>query len=213
MEGFGEHDRVGVSNLLHSSCRTKGLDQKSGRAVRYGRTCLSVAWSVRSLSPSRLRNVSAQLEAGIADGSSASYGAVSCAEATKNPILLAKALMDHGPHTMLVGSAADEKAKELGLEVVANSYFTTPFRKAYWERLSHSAQRDIGSEIGTVGAIVLDSYGHLAAGGSTGGPTRKIDGRVGDTAILGAGLYADERLSVLWYVPCMALPFETKERR
>jgi len=121
--------------------------------------------------------------------------------------------MDHGPHTMLVGSAADEKAKELGLEVVANSYFTTPFRKAYWERLSHSAQRDIGSEIGAVGAIVLDSYGHLAAGGSTGRPTRKIDGRVGDTAILGAGLYADERLSVLWYVPCMALPFETKERR
>ena len=86
-----------------------------------------------------------QLEAGIADGSSASYGAVSCAEATKNPI--------RGPHTMLVGSAADGKAKELGLEAVANSYFTTPFRKAYWERLSRSAQRDIGSAIGTVSTV------------------------------------------------------------
>ena len=102
---------------------------------------------------------------------------------------------------MLVGSAADEKAKELGLEVVANSYFSTPFRKAYWDRVSRSEQRDLGSEMGTVGAIVLDSHGHLAAGGSTGGPTGKIDGRVGDTAIFGAGLYADARLSVLWYVP------------
>ncbi|KAK0703392.1 hypothetical protein B0T26DRAFT_731141 [Lasiosphaeria miniovina] len=61
--------------------------------------------------------------------------------------------------------------------------------------------------MGTVGAIVFDSYGHLAAGGSTGGPTGKVDGRVGDTATLSAGLYADARLSVLWFVTgciCMA---------
>ncbi|KAK3936397.1 nucleophile aminohydrolase [Diplogelasinospora grovesii] len=105
--------------------------------------------------------------------------------------------MDHGPHTMLVGRAADETTKKLGFDVVANNYFTTPFRKAYWDQTSRLGQRDAGSEMGTVGAIVLDSYGHLAAGGSTGGPTGKIDGRIGDTAILGAGLYADARLGVV----------------
>lgn len=104
---------------------------------------------------------------------------------------------------MLVGRAADELAKERGFDVVANGYFTTSFRKAYWDRTAELKQRDAGGEMSTVGAIVLDSHGHLAAGGSTGGPTGKMCGRIGDTAILGAGLYADSQLSVVWYVPHM----------
>ncbi|KAF4450973.1 putative L-asparaginase [Fusarium austroafricanum] len=88
---------------------------------------------------------------------------------------------------MLVGSGSDEAAREFGLEAVPNSYFTTPFRRTYWHQVVEKGVRQVGSEMGTVGAIVLDSRGRLAAGGSTGGPTGKLDGRIGDTAILGAG--------------------------
>ncbi|KAI9663920.1 MAG: hypothetical protein M1821_007411 [Bathelium mastoideum] len=138
-----------------------------------------------------------QLEAGIADGRTTSYGAVGCVEKTKNPILLASALLEQGPHAMLVGQAADKMAKERGLDAVDNSHFTTPFRKTHWERVTQSGEGGPDTQMGTVGAIVLDSQGQLAAGGSTGGPTGKMHGRIGDTAILGAGLYADARLSIL----------------
>ncbi|KAM0563573.1 hypothetical protein ACHAPJ_001297 [Fusarium lateritium] len=138
-----------------------------------------------------------QLEAAIVDGSSGRYAAVGCIQTTKNPIAAANALLERGSHTMLVGSGADEAAREFGLETVPNSYFTTPFRRAYWHQVVEKGLQQTGSEMGTVGAIVLDSRGRLVAGGSTGGPTGKLDGRIGDTAILGAGLYADENLAVL----------------
>jgi beta-aspartyl-peptidase (threonine type) len=101
---------------------------------------------------------------------------------------------------MLVGRPADVMARDLGLEQVANSYFTTTARRDHWKRILEQGQDAGRQETGTVGAIVLDSRGCLSAGGSTGGPTGKRSGRVGDTAILGAGLYADARVSVLWYV-------------
>lgn len=134
------------------------------------------------------------------DGGSARYAAVGWIQTAKNPIAVANALLERGTHTMLVGCGADEAAREFGLQVVPNSYFTTPFRNAYWHQMVGTGQRDLGSELGTVGAIVLDSRGHLAAGGSTAGPTGKLDGRISDTAILGAGLYADAHLGVLWQV-------------
>ncbi|KAI0410757.1 N-terminal nucleophile aminohydrolase [Xylaria grammica] len=139
-----------------------------------------------------------QLEAGIVDGASSDYGAVGCAEQTKNPILVAHSLSQQGPHVMLVGRPADEAARERGFDQVVNSHFTTPFRKAHWDQTTASGQGDVDLEMGTVGAVVLDSHGHIAAGGSTGGPTGKMNGRIGDTAILGAGLYADTQLGVVW---------------
>ncbi|KAK4182081.1 hypothetical protein QBC35DRAFT_479397 [Podospora australis] len=139
-----------------------------------------------------------KLEAGIVDGASAGYGAVACTEATKNPVAVANALLEQGPHVMLVGRFADEANKNFGFEVVTNDHFTTPYRKAYWDQTAAAlGQRDSGSEMGTVGAIVLDEHGNLAAGASTGGPTGKVDGRIGDTAVLGAGLSADSKLAVL----------------
>jgi L-asparaginase / beta-aspartyl-peptidase len=137
-----------------------------------------------------------QLEAGLVDGASKTYGAVGLLETTKNPIRLANELLEHGPHTIMVGTAADDMAKKLGLEKVPNSYFSTAFRKGLWER--SKGNKIVSGANGTVGAVVLDSYGQLAAGGSTGGGTGKMDGRLGDTAILGAGLYADDRVSVVW---------------
>ncbi|TAQ88668.1 hypothetical protein B7494_g2993 [Chlorociboria aeruginascens] len=138
-----------------------------------------------------------QLEAGIVDGHSSGYRAVGCIETTKNPILLAKALLDVGPHTMLVGRGADSMAETLGLDTVANSYFTTDLRKDYWERTVSLREQEAELLTGTVGAIVLDSRGRLAAGGSTGGATGKKNGKIGDTAVLGAGLYADAELSIV----------------
>ncbi|EEA25265.1 L-asparaginase, putative [Talaromyces marneffei ATCC 18224] len=136
-----------------------------------------------------------QLEAGIVDGATKAYGAVGLLETTKNPIRLANELLENGPHTIIVGRAADDLAKELGLETVPNSYFTTPFRITLSER--SKGKKIVSGGSGTVGAVVLDSHGQLAAGGSTGGGTGKKDGRLGDTALLGAGLYADDRISVV----------------
>lgn len=99
---------------------------------------------------------------------------------------------------MLVGQPADDMAKKLGLETVANDYFTTAFRHAHWKRRVELEIKNNKGDMGTVGAVVLDSRGHLAAGGSTGGITGKLRGRIGDTAVLGAGLYADPRVAVVW---------------
>ncbi|KAL2105911.1 hypothetical protein VUR80DRAFT_7550 [Thermomyces stellatus] len=117
----------------------------------------------------------------IVDGHSAAYGAVGCTKRTKNPVLLANTLLEHGPHTMLVGGAAEKMAED--------------GRRAWPSRLGQqllhhpvpqsllgagAARRDAGSETGTVGTVVLDSHGHFAAGGSTEGSTWKMDGRIGD---------------------------------
>ena len=86
----------------------------------------------------------------------------------------------------------------MGLETVPNEFFITPFRRAYWERSSQAHNDNAVDDFGTVGALVLDSHGNLAAGGSTGGTTGKLSGRVGDTAVLGAGLYANDRVALVW---------------
>ncbi len=119
-------------------------------------------------------------------------------EETKNPILTASALADYGPHCLLVGKVADDHTKHLGLETVPNEFFITPFRRASWERSSQAHNDNAVDDLGAVGALVLDSHGNLAAGGSTGGTTGKLSGRVGDTAVLGAGLFANDRVALVW---------------
>lgn len=99
---------------------------------------------------------------------------------------------------MLVGNAADDMAQRLGLESVPNTYFETALRRAYWTSTIRHCQRPIEFESGTVGAVALDIHGHIAAGGSSGGISGKGKGRVGDTAVLGAGLFADSKLGVAW---------------
>ena len=137
---------------------------------------------------------SSQLEAGVVDGASGKYGAVAVTRSIKNPVRAAFHLLAHGPHTLLVGSAADEIALQSGLDTVANDYFTTPERRRHLDE----CDRGDGGELGTVGAIVLDHKGSLAAAGSTGGTAGKSRGRVGDTAIIGAGLFADSDIAAVW---------------
>lgn len=126
-----------------------------------------------------------ELDASLMQGWDHSCGAVAGVRTVKNPIQLARAVMEHTPHVLLAGEGAEAFAVTRGMQPVPNAYFTTDRRREQWER-----RRD--AEHGTVGAVALDREGHLAAGTSTGGMTMKQWGRVGDSPIVGAGTYADD---------------------
>jgi beta-aspartyl-peptidase (threonine type) len=132
------------------------------------------------------------LDAAIMDGASQRAGAVAALTTTKNPILAARAVMEHSRHVFLAGAGADQFARTQGLTQVDPSYFHTPEREQMlqeWRRDQH-AQLDPTHMYGTVGAVALDENGHLAAATSTGGLTGKEWGRIGDSPIIGAGTYA-----------------------
>ncbi|MBB2169005.1 isoaspartyl peptidase/L-asparaginase [Gluconacetobacter aggeris] len=135
-----------------------------------------------------------ELDASIMDGATALAGAVAGARAVRNPVRLARRLMEQNIPMMLAGPAADEYAAAHGLETMPQSYFTTPRRaEALQAMRAHDRLGTFASESekhGTVGAVALDCDGNLAAATSTGGFTNKAVGRVGDSAIIGAGTYA-----------------------
>jgi beta-aspartyl-peptidase (threonine type) len=144
-----------------------------------------------------------ELDAAIMDGYSLKAGAIAGVHRVKNPILLARAVMDKSPHVMLVGDGAEAFAKEAGIELVDPSYFRTEERwqqlqKALKEDAEHRAHEDVetAKHFGTVGAVALDAQGRLAAGTSTGGMTNKRWGRVGDSPLIGAGTYANNGCAV-----------------
>ena len=138
----------------------------------------------------------AALDAAIMDGATLGCGAVSAAERCRNPVKLARRLMDAGEAVMLTGPAADRYAQGAGLEVVEPAYFITDRQRqalARMKELSTNELAGLASESekhGTVGAVALDREGHLAAATSTGGYTNKPVGRVGDLPIIGSGTYA-----------------------
>jgi beta-aspartyl-peptidase (threonine type) len=145
-------------------------------------------------------------DASIMDGATGRAGAVAGVGTVKNPIRLARAVMDASPHVMLSGPGAEQFAAEQGLEVVDPKYFFTERR---WQQLERARALDAGQEsadpgaarsihgkFGTVGVIALDRQGRIAAGTSTGGMTNKKWGRIGDSPIIGAGTFASERCGV-----------------
>ena len=138
------------------------------------------------------RDGMAELDASLMDGRTLAAGAVSGLRHIRNPIDLARLVMDQSPHVMLVGTGAEDFARSHGIELVSNEYFRTPARQRQLERnLSGAVSRENELEaFGTVGAVALDSAGNLAAATSTGGMTGKRWGRVGDSPIIGAGTYA-----------------------
>lgn len=127
-----------------------------------------------------------EMDAAIMDGSNLKAGAVAGVHTIKNPILAARAVMDQSNHVMINGEGADIFAKKQGIEIVDSSYFFT-------ERRWKSFQRANKNKFGTVGAVALDLKGNLAAATSTGGMTNKMKGRIGDSPIIGAGTYADNK--------------------
>jgi len=135
-----------------------------------------------------------ELDAAIMDGSDRSAGAVTGATTTRHPVSLARAVKDHSPHVLLRGRGADQFSIEQGLEQVDNSWFATPERRRQLDEMKANklSSFDVDLKYGTVGAVALDSNGHIAAATSTGGLTGKRWGRIGDSPIIGAGTYADD---------------------
>lgn len=147
-----------------------------------------------------------ELDASIMDGATRMAGAIAGVTTIRNPIRAAHAVMTQSEHVMLIGQGAETFASERGLEIVDPAYFFTQHR---WDQLQKAIAKehvmrdhdmDSGTLLpdgdekhGTVGAVALDRYGNLAAGTSTGGLTNKRYGRVGDSPIIGAGTYADNR--------------------
>jgi beta-aspartyl-peptidase (threonine type) len=109
----------------------------------------------------------------------------------KNPISAARQVMDASGHVLIIGQGADRFAEERGLEMVEPGYFWTERRwKSYLDALANE-RRPERDRFGTVGAVALDGDGNLAAGASTGGMTAKRPGRVGDSSVIGAGVYVE----------------------
>jgi len=138
-----------------------------------------------------------QLDASIMDGATRKAGAVAGLGTTRNPILAARAVMEHSRHVLLSGPGADQFAREQGIEQVDPAYFRTDKRwQEYleWKGGQPQAALDPTHRYGTVGAVALDMRGHLAAATSTGGLTGKRWGRIGDSPIIGAGTYAADTI-------------------
>src|SRR6478752_2273515 len=134
-----------------------------------------------------------ELDAAIMDGRTRRAGAVSGLRTTRAPISLARELIERGPHVFLSGHGADDFARDHGFEQVDNSWFEVPERRRQLEELMAAGGFDDEVKYGTVGAVAVDSDGHVAVATSTGGLTAKQWGRVGDTPLIGAGTYADDR--------------------
>lgn len=181
-----------------------------------------------------------EMDASIMDGKTLNAGAVADVRAIKNPISLARKIMENSPHVMLAGKGAKKFARNNDIEIVDTSYFYDEMRWKQWnkikdtkeQKMDHSddnpspvpvkgqeeptrkkshtnpSPKDEGSQqpffdiefnskidskYGTVGAVALDKYGNLAAGTSTGGMTNKMFGRIGDSPIIGAGTYANNK--------------------
>ncbi|MDA1013285.1 MAG: isoaspartyl peptidase/L-asparaginase [Planctomycetota bacterium] len=153
-----------------------------------------------------------ELDASIMDGQTMDGGAVAGVVTVKNPIRLARRVMEHTRHVLLAGPGAESFATEQKVDRVANESFSTELRRTAWKKVRDEERRRLEQpkdkvnldlktslrfadpqpwQYGTVGCVALDSHGNIAAGTSTGGLTNKKFGRVGDSPILGAGTYAD----------------------
>lgn len=135
-----------------------------------------------------------ELDASIMEGQTLNAGAVAGVRDIKNPIKAAREVMDNSVHVMLSGKGASEFARQQGLEMVKNKYFFTKSRYESLKQLQkRERERTKKDNMGTVGCAVLDTHGNLCAGTSTGGMTNKKFGRIGDSPIIGAGTYANNK--------------------
>jgi beta-aspartyl-peptidase (threonine type) len=127
-----------------------------------------------------------EMDAAVMDGATLRAGAVAAVRRVRNPVLAARAVMEHTRHVLLAGKGAEQLARKHELKFERGKYFHTAGRLA-------ALKRNLKNHHGTVGAVALDRDGNLAAATSTGGYTGKLPGRIGDSPLVGAGTYADNR--------------------
>jgi beta-aspartyl-peptidase (threonine type) len=215
------HGGAGSSSAQLDETRRRGREQSVQRVLRKGVEILeaggtsldAVEQVIRLLEDDPIFNAGRgavfnnagghELDASIMDGRDLSCGAVAGVKTVKNPVSVARLVMMKTPHVLLAGDGADRFAKQMGVKLVPQTYFSTAAARQRWERArkDKSKQPKKGAAIatkknvhyGTVGCVALDRFGNLAAGTSTGGLTNKQYGRVGDSPIVGAGTYADNR--------------------
>jgi len=205
--GAGVVDRGSLTPQMDAAYRTslEGTVEAGAAVLRRGGASLdAVEGAVRVLEDDPLFNAGKgavftaegrnELDASIMDGSNRKAGAVAAVTRTRNPVSLARAVMEKSTHVMLTGPGADAYSLQQGLEQVEPEYFRTEERwQQYLQwRDKRGALLDRTHAYGTVGAVALDQAGHLAAATSTGGLTGKRWGRVGDSPIIGAGTYAED---------------------
>lgn len=196
--------RAGIENALRSGWQ---ILQHGGSALD------ATEAAVRTLEDNPLFNAGKgsvfnaagvnEMDAAIMDGKTLRAGTVANIEHVKNPISLARLVMERSPHVMMAGAGAEAFAKERGVELVDPKYFFTQER---WDELQRDKEKEKAKAAppgdkkfivepegarGTVGAVALDRSGNLAAATSTGGKSNKLSGRVGDTPVIGAGTYAN----------------------
>jgi beta-aspartyl-peptidase (threonine type) len=178
--GFAILERGGTS-LDAVTCAVRALEDDPLFNAGHGAALTREGW--------------AELDAAVMDGKDQRAGAVASVRHVKNPVDLARRVMEKSRHVLLVSVGAEEFALEEGIPLVPNLYFRTNERKQQLaseqkgQRVSDLMPMSAGSQ-GTVGAVALDQHGNLAAATSTGGMTNKRQGRVGDSPIIGAGTYA-----------------------
>ena len=209
--GVGTLSRASMTPALEKAYRdTLSIALRRGYEIlaRGGSSLDAVEAVIRILEDSPLFNAGKgavftsagtnELDASIMDGRTLAAGSVAAVQRVRNPISLARLVMEKSPHVMMVGAGAEEFARLQGVELVAPHYFWTERRwKQYEDRkraadtASNAGVADGEQKFGTVGAVALDKAGNLAAGTSTGGTTMKRFGRVGDAPIIGAGTYAN----------------------
>lgn len=196
-----EKEQAYAAALNEAITLATGILENNGTAMD------AVAAAVRSMEDSPLFNAGKgsvftangthEMDASIMDGNNRMAGAVSMVTGIKNPVDLARMVMDKSEHVFLAGDGAMEFAKSQDIEVLPPAYFYDQLRYDQWQeikgsdsfQLDHSVKKD--AKFGTVGAVALDQQGNIAAATSTGGMTNKKWGRVGDSPMIGAGTYAN----------------------
>lgn len=202
VQNFSHEEREKITHAM-----TKALQEGYAVLASGGSSLNAVLTTIRILEDSPHFNAGKgavynsngehELDASIMDGKTLNAGAVAGVRHIKNPITAALLVMEKSRHVLLVGEGAEEFAREQGVEMVENSYFNTKKKKRQLENSQKREGQNIQSgreyKYGTVGAVALDRRGNLAAGTSTGGLTNKSYGRVGDSPIIGAGTYANNK--------------------
>lgn len=203
--GAGELDRVrkhtDIAPYLES---IKIILEKGNKLLKRGGTALdAVELCVSMLEDNSLFNAGrgavlnesgvAELDAAIMDGKSLNAGAVAGLSHIANPVRLARLVLEKSNHVMLIANGAERFARQHDIKSVTNKYFITDKKLEEYKKLRAGRQIDKRRKHGTVGAVAMDKKGNLAAATSTGGLVCKQQGRVGDSPIIGAGTYADNK--------------------